>query len=105
MEACLQADQRVHLVVQVRDPKQFAKSVMALGQQEGIPGRSSGLSEVHLLHSRGITASETASRAYRLAKYMRLVTKEAKRLAGSKRYRGSETILDVMDSCKQARCS
>ena len=86
MEAFLKADQRVHLVVQVRDPQQFATSVMGLGKQDGLPGRRVGRSEAFLLGSRGITAASVPSRADRVAEYMRSVTKEADWLARLKPY-------------------
>ena len=61
MEAFLKADQRVHLVVQVRDPKEFATSVMSSGKQDGLPGRALGRSEGFLLTSRGTTAASVPS--------------------------------------------
>ena len=71
MEELLLADPRVMLVVQVRDPAEYAQSWMA------ISGQKQPWWETLLLQSRGITAAGYPTKEARLKKYMRTIIAEA----------------------------
>ena len=90
MHELLLADPRVMLVVQVRDPAQYAKSWLAIN------GNKQALWETILLQSRGITAARFPQKEARVKQYMRDLIAEAYRLQckfGLSRVR----IVDVKD--------
>ena len=73
MSEFMKCDERTILIVQVRDKKSFAESVMEVH-------RTPSLSENHMLRSRGLTAAQYPSRAERLGAYMDKIVKEPKDL-------------------------
>ena len=86
MEELLEADKRVVLVVQLRDPGPFAASVI-----RALP--RCGRVETGLMQARGITAATVPDRQKRLQMYMRLVTEEAAKLR--KKYGDRVWIVNV----------
>ena len=73
MEPFLQADPRVLLIVQTRDPSSYATSVLKVFPKPT-------LVETNLLQSRGISASKYLDRKQRLEVYQKSIMAEAQKL-------------------------
>ena len=74
MRELLLVDPRVVLVVQVRDPRDYARSVTNL------QGGRQPLWMTHLFQCRGTSAEKYPTKKARLKRYMQVVTKEAAKL-------------------------
>lgn len=86
MSEFLGLDQRVQLVVQVRQPASFAESFMSLMKK---PERW----ETNLMHGRNLSATVEPNRRRRLEKYAKSIESEARAL--KKKYPNRVTVIDV----------
>ena len=89
MKAFLEADPRVLLIVQLREPTSFADNWVKVSKKPA-------LWETHLMTSRGLTANRYPSRVECLRRYMRMIVDETRRL---QKAHGSSRVhlVDVKD--------